>query len=410
MKQGYLSAHFAGVGVKSLSGTEIDPLVSRGHELQGVDAFQAFLGAPTDKLRIPATYVWLTDDESPLSLEGEITWYDSRRGQSRRGPEPRLYYPKTAEQIIYKARPGDTLFACYGRDGRLTLLFCAAGSTIEKQLLWLFNLKLAGEDLVERDLRTGDVELGLSARYVLGLIGIEATVEDDSWLPSLIGAFGSTFPTTSRFSAFARKVAGAVDLEGNPDAALVRWLEIEELLFFTFERHLIAERLQKGFADPRGADVPGFIRFSLSVQNRRKSRAGYSLENHLQAVFHSFDLEFDRGAKTEGKRKPDFLFPGGHAYRDPDFPTDRLTLLGSKSSCKDRWRQVLSEGARVPEKHLVTLEPGISVPQTNEMQQERLQLVLPESLHATYQTEQQPWLMSLMEFIELVRLRQQPAI
>ena len=41
----------------------------------------------------------------------------------------------------------------------------------------------------------------------------------------------------------------------------------------------------KGFAAGDGVNVDGFIGFSLSVQNRRKSRAGYSLENHLAQIF-----------------------------------------------------------------------------------------------------------------------------
>jgi len=73
-----------------------------------------------------------------------------------------------------------------------------------------------------------------------------------------------------------------------------------------------------------------------------------------------------------------------------------------KSTCKDRWRQVLSEGKRVKTKHLLTLEPGISENQTNEMQANSLQLVLPESLHDSYSHEQREWLFSLREFIGYV--------
>ncbi len=408
MKRGYLSEYFVGVGVKSLAATEIDPLVSRGHELQGVEAFQRFLGVPAEKRKIPATYVWLSDSEEPLAYEGTGTWYDSRRGKSHREPETRLYYPTAAEPVIYRARAGDTLFAAYGRDGRLALLFCTSGSSIERQLLWLFNLSIQGDDLVVRDIGAGpDVELGPAARYVLGLIGIDAAVEDADWLAKLERKFGDSFPTTARFSAIAREWLGPIDFSADPDAALLRWLEFEELLFFTFERHLIGERLEAGFVDPKGvAKVDAFVRFSLSVQNRRKARAGYSLENHLEFLFKELGLQHERGARTEGKRKPDFLFPGSAQYADLSVPADRLTLLGSKSSCKDRWRQVLSEGARVPEKHLITLEPGISRHQTDEMQQEGLQLVLPRGLFETYQADQRGWLMSLEEFIALVQRRE----
>jgi hypothetical protein len=406
MKRGSLSTYFAGVGVKSLSATELDPKVSRGHELQGVDAIQAFLGVPSENRRIPARYVWLSDDEEPLSFEGDVTWYDSRKSKVHRDPEPRLYYPKAAEPIVYRARPGDTLFVCHGRDETLTLLFCGVGTTIEKQLLWLFGLHVSGGDIVEKDLRgDGDVELGLSARYILGLIGVDARIEDDNWLARLTRKFGSQFPTTAIFSAFARKAAADVDVIGDPDGTLLRWLEVEELLFYTLERHIVDERLRTGFLLGGEADVDGFVSFSLSVQNRRKSRAGHSLEHHLASIFEAHQLDFDRGGKTEGNKRPDFLFPGTKAYLDPGFPASGLTLLGAKSSCKDRWRQVLSEGERVPRKHLITLEPGISTNQTDEMQAAGLQLVVPGPLHASYRPEQASWLMSLGDLLVMAKAR-----
>ncbi|MCA1510565.1 hypothetical protein I6F31_06230 [Bradyrhizobium sp. NBAIM01] len=40
----------------------------------------------------------------------------------------------------------------------------------------------------------------------------------------------------------------------------------------------VADRLRAGFLTDK-ADVDGFIAFSLTVQNRRKSRAGKSLEH-----------------------------------------------------------------------------------------------------------------------------------
>ena len=149
-----------------------------------------------------------------------------------------------------------------------------------------------------------------------------------------------------------------------------------------------------------------FLQFSLSVHNRRKSRVGYALENHLEEVFSDVGVTYARGKQTENRAKPDFIFPGIEQYRDATFPAERLTMLGVKSTCKDRWRQVLSEAARIPDKHLLTLEPGISSNQTDEMQANRLQLVLPSPLHATYTDDQRAWLMSLGTFVSVVRERQ----
>ncbi|MDB5682288.1 MAG: restriction endonuclease [Sphingomonas bacterium] len=66
----------------------------------------------------------------------------------------------------------------------------------------------------------------------------------------------------------------------------------------------------------------------------------------------------------------------------------------------------MTEADRIAEKHLVTLEPGISQNQTDEMQAQRLQLVIPSELHQTYRPIQQAWLISLADFIAIVRSKQ----
>ena len=71
-------------------------------------------------------------------------------------------------------------------------------------------------------------------------------------------------------------------------------------------------------------------------------------------------------------------------------------MLGVKSTCKDRWRQVLAEADRIEYKHLLTLETSISKHQTDEMQAKNLQLVLPRGLHETYTPEQQTWLRTFL--------------
>lgn len=168
----------------------------------------------------------------------------------------------------------------------------------------------------------------------------------------------------------------------------------------------MSDRLRAGFLVENVVDVDGFVKYSLRVQNRRKSRAGQALEHHLEEVFRVFALKYDRQAVTEHKAKPDFLFPGAGEYHDKKFPVSGLSMLGVKSTCKDRWRQVLSEAARIPDKHLLTLQGSISENQTDEMRANRLQLVLPSGLHCTYTDAQQTWLMNVREFIEQIRKQQ----
>lgn len=404
MKAGLLSQYFAGVGVKSVTGTEVDPAVSRGHEFQGVDSFRAFFGTPANKIRVPIKYVWLSDEEPPLVLPLSGTWYDSRRGKGHRDPEYRLYYPAAAEEVVYRAKQGDTLFLCMGKDETLLALLCASGSSIEQQLLWLFGLNLAGKDLVQRDLRQEDGRvLDLAARYVLELADVEVVADADEWLERLLKAFPEGLPPTRRFSAFARDLAVEVDPLADPDQALLTWMDIEERLFMTYERHIVGERLRQGFVVDGIADVDGFVRYSLGVQNRRKSRAGYALGHHVEALLEAHSIPHKREATTEKRNGPDFLFPDEARYHDTHWSADRLLMLGVKTSCKDRWRQVLAEADRIERKHLLTLEPGISPTQTDEMRKEKLQLVLPRPLHGSYRPAQQAEIAGVAEFLELAR-------
>lgn len=408
MRQGFLSDYFIGVGVKTLRGTEVDVRVSNGHELQGVDDFRAFLGMPSEKKKFPARYIWLSDDEPPHRIDLTATWYDSRAKDPSRSAEYRLYYPAKVNDLVYRAKAGDSLFLCQTKEGILLALFCASGSSIEQQLLWLFGLQLIeGFAIRQKDLRDGQVKsLDFAARYILDLIGIEVITTEEEWLGRMLKKFGGKFPTTREFSKFTREIAYDVDPLADPDRALLEWMDLEERLFMTLERYIVGQRLAGGFMRAGKADVDDFIGFSLSVHNRRKSRAGWAFGNHIEEIFALNKLQYKREATTEKRNGPDFLFPGEAQYHDLMYPSINLTMLGVKTTCKDRWRQVLAEADRIKIKHLLTLEPGISETQTQEMKRSKLQLVLPKGLHVTYRQTQQSDLMDLQSFLMLVRDKQ----
>ena len=114
-------------------------------------------------------------------------------------------------------------------------------------------------------------------------------------------------------------------------------------------------------------------------------------------------VRYKRHATTENKATPDFLFPGKLEYEDPNFDTLKLTMLGVKYSCKERWRQVLAEADRIEKKNLLTLEPSISTDQTDEMRSKNLQLVVPRKLQETYALKQQNWLIDVRTFTTFVK-------
>lgn len=152
--------------------------------------------------------------------------------------------------------------------------------------------------------------------------------------------------------------------------------------------------------------VDEFIALANSVSNRRKSRAGRSLELHLEQLFTEHGLlHFTTQAVTEGNKKPDFLFPSQMAYQNANFPAAQLRMLAVKTTCKDRWRQVLNEADRIDTIHLFTLQEGVSHAQFREMQQEGIRLVVPASLHKKYPEAIRGELMTLGCFIaDLIEL------
>lgn len=389
-----LSQVVTGVAVKRMSAVEALPSQSNQHEFNGDQGLRELFG---ERRRTSAArFVYLGDDDSDVThADGFVTWYDARAGHPTRS-EYRLYFPRTAVSDLL--RQGDLALLLLRPSGDVLIAFAGNGSTAESQLLWLFQLTVPAKGTEARDVERNDSEIGFAAREILSELGIELDVApeaEESALRVLLDQFPDGFPSTAEFSEFARGAEPDVEPVDDPDGALIAWLEREEALFRQFERHLVLSRLKTGFVN----DVDGFISFSLSVQNRRKARVGYALENHVEAILRANGIAFTRGAVTERRSRPDFLFPSIEAYRNPATPPSALNMLATKSTCKDRWRQVLAEADRVEVKHLLTLEPGISSFQTDEMLARGVALVVPRALHETFSAVQRDQILTVRKFI-----------
>lgn len=188
----------------------------------------------------------------------------------------------------------------------------------------------------------------------------------------------------------------------SPDKILLNWYDTELSMFRSLEEKVYNPIYTKPFPD-----CQSLIEFSNKILNRRKSRAGKSLEHHLSAIFTAEKLIFEEQVVTENNKKPDFLFPNGICYHNFEFPAEDLTILGAKTTCKDRWRQVINEADRVDERFLFTLQQGISKNQLKEMADENVKLVVPESHVESYPEEYRESLNTLNGFIEIVKEKQE---
>ena len=243
------------------------------------------------------------------------------------------------------------------------------------------------------------------------LIDIDGSVKPDEKIAQLLQSFVAqfnNFPETRQMAQGARdcynNAYGIAEnaLRNKPDEVLLNWVDTEYRLFKCMEEKVYADVISKPFGS-----IEAFVQTANEVLNRRKSRAGKSLEHHLADIFTHSELVFEEQAITEDNKKPDFLFPNGECYHNMQFPADDLIVLGAKTTCKDRWRQVLTEADRVDVKYLFTLQQGISKNQLKEMHDSRLTLVVPHKYIASFPQEYQSEISDLKRFISLVRQKQE---
>lgn len=270
------------------------------------------------------------------------------------------------------------------------------GGDIEQLLVWVCN------DVEEEDYIEGMIGEVLPAVTIFkpfnellgGLYQIPLFEHVSIELPA---EWYATFPTGAAIIDFVIERYPYLGLP--PDKRLLKRREEEYLIFRAVEDLHALPLIQKGFDN-----VVDFIAVANSISNRRKSRAGRSLELHLERIFQEEGLTgFDTQATTEGNKKPDFLFPDIESYRDPNFSDDRLNMLAVKTTLKDRWRQVLNEAHRIPHKYLFTLQEGVSENQFKEMTSEGVTLVVPKALIKKYPQTTRSALISLEDFIALIK-------
>ena len=234
---------------------------------------------------------------------------------------------------------------------------------------------------------------------------VSAETQEKLAIQEFISGLEVDFPSSEIMSAAARTIEEkaydhAEYIVTNPDEKIIRWTNMEYTLFRALEYARYGEIITKGFHS-----VDEFVRMANAVLNRRKSRAGKSLEHHLSAIFDGNEIEYSSQAVTEGNKKPDFLFPSQEAYHDVNFSVEHLVSLAAKTTCKDRWRQVINEANRLRDrpKYLCTLQQGISSSQMDEMQAENVILVVPRPYINTYPKDRRDRIWTIFRFVEYVK-------
>lgn len=234
---------------------------------------------------------------------------------------------------------------------------------------------------------------------------VNPEVKEKNAIDAFIAGLTVDFPSSFDMSQAARMIQ--FDVYQNrrltitdPDSALLKWTEEEYRLFRAIEHDRYGGTVSRGFST-----VDDFIALANQVLNRRKSRAGKSLEHHLSAIFDENRIEYTAQGVTEGNKKPDFLFPSEEAYHDMTFSIEKLCTLAAKTTCKDRWRQILNEADRLRDEHkyLCTMQQGISAAQMDEMQAEKVILVVPKPYINAYPSDRRDRIWTISRFVGYVK-------
>ena len=125
---------------------------------------------------------------------------------------------------------------------------------------------------------------------------VNPQVHEDIAIRDFVSGLTEDFPDSFKMSEAARSISSRVYnhdeyITAKPDDKLLEWTRTEYNLFRALEQARYGELIRHGFAS-----TDEFIRVAAQVLNRRKARAGKSLEHHLSAIFDANCLSYSSQA------------------------------------------------------------------------------------------------------------------
>jgi EcoRII C terminal/Restriction endonuclease EcoRII, N-terminal len=321
----------------------------------------------------PIRIVWQDD----IATDSVITWYGAKTRSEYRLTRFGRGFPYLVHDMV-----GD--------------LLVLIRKTEDEFLAFVLDL--------EDDIETIQEILGVRVTDSWGIYqdGVERFETEDECIERRFREFVKNltqFPQGSVFSSQARAALQEC-LETyhsmTADDRITACMDAEYRLFKMGERQICQDEVVRLFRD-----VDDFLKTASSILNRRKSRAGRSLENHVEQVLLDSGIPHKMRPRIDGK--PDIIIPNEASYHDIAYPLEKLLVVGVKTTCKDRWRQVLNEGKRVSKKYILTVQPGISSNQLIEMRDANVTLVVPKSLHKKYPAVENMSMLSVEQFVTTAR-------
>lgn len=175
------------------------------------------------------------------------------------------------------------------------------------------------------------------------------------------------------------------------DAIMKISRDIEYSLYKRAERRYRAAEviriITNGGADIVSSVVRGFPDLDatfLSASQHRKSRAGRSFEQHIARLLRDGRIAFEEQAVTGGRR-PDFVLPNLVVLKSEKRKFEEAMVLSAKTTLRERWKQVAMEKFNCA-LFLATVDDRVSSAAIDDMSNQGIHLVVPESLKKSKET------------------------
>jgi hypothetical protein len=181
------------------------------------------------------------------------------------------------------------------------------------------------------------------------------------------------------------------EMETPGDAIMKISRDIEYSLYKRAERRYRAAEVIRiisgGGADIVSSVVRGFPDLDatfLSASQHRKSRAGRSFEHHIARLLRDGRVVFEEQAVTGGRR-PDFVLPSLMVLKAKKRTFEEALVLSAKTTLRERWKQVTMEKFNCA-LFLATVDDRVSSAAIDDMSNQGIHLVVPESLKKSKET------------------------
>lgn len=369
------------VGWKKLAAVEVDADRSNQREINGVGALRGMLGPERRTLEVVIARVDRTGINGPY--REQATWYDARERNPDRNPEFRLYLAGDGRPSFLGSGenlPEDLLVVMLDDLGRLVILIGPEDGPLSSLLSFVRNRDEGVEDKVA--LRSSLFKMAVvdaasvpAIGQVLENLDLVGSVGAAGMVGALRSAVRDAFreelerpawPRAERISRLAIQWTedAGIHPARNPDDFLLSAHRTEQAVFQILERILTGSEHREMLADD--PDLDRLLGFAMSVLNRRKSRAGKSVENILGELLSRAGIPAAAQFKHRGD-VVDFAV---------DLPRGRRAIVEAKRTLKDRWKQI-GGGEDV---FLVTLDSDLTGQAVKDIRGRGIRLAVPAPL------------------------------